>query len=92
MQVPQRESNFLPLVRPLTPYYPRREEEEQQQQQQEQQQQDGKKKGVRWADPLERPATGKGYPVVRVRSTSVLKKTDAVVGGNMKSRKWWYLR
>ncbi|KHE81746.1 hypothetical protein GE21DRAFT_1336303 [Neurospora crassa] len=90
VQVP-RESNFLPLVRPLTPYYPRHEEEEQQQQQQ--QQQDGKKKkGVRWTDPLEGPATGKGYPVVRVRSTSILKKTDAVVCGNMKSRKWWYLR
>ncbi|KAK3495366.1 uncharacterized protein B0T23DRAFT_314559 [Neurospora hispaniola] len=83
VQVP-RESNFLPLVRAPTPYYPRREEE-----QQHQQQQDGKKKkGVRWTDPLERPATGKGYPVVRVRS--VLKKTDVVVGG--KSRKWWYLR
>ncbi|KAK3504295.1 hypothetical protein B0T13DRAFT_390383 [Neurospora crassa] len=86
VQVP-RESNFLPLVRPLTPYYPREVEEQQQQQQ------DGKKKKrVRWTDPLEGPATGKGYPVVRVRSISVLKKTDAVVGGNMKSRKWWYLR
>ncbi|EGO58439.1 hypothetical protein NEUTE1DRAFT_138166 [Neurospora tetrasperma FGSC 2508] len=77
-----RESNFLPLVRAPTPYYPREVEEQQQQQ-------DGKKKkGVRWTDPLERPATGKGFPGVRVRS--VLKKTDAVVGG--KSRKWWYLR